>query len=193
MTDREVEPDQEDQSPRQGDLVAAETLMPLVYDRLRKLAAGFMRGERPEHTLRPTDLVHEAYLRMVDIEAVNWKSRAQFFAVAATQMRRILVEHARKRNALKRGGGATRITLDEEMAPTLTRVVDLLELDDALNRLAEKSTRQKAVAEMRLFAGMTNEEVARALRISERTVKRDWRGARAWLSRELDHSSGRPS
>jgi RNA polymerase sigma factor (TIGR02999 family) len=164
------------------------TLTPAVYDRLRQLARSYMRGERPGHSLRPTELVHEVFLRMIELNQIEWQDQRHFCALAATQMRRVLVEYARRRNAEKRGGGLTRITLDEAAASTRVPAVDPLELDEALVRLDSRSQRQRRVAEMRLFAGMTLAEIADVLGTSERTARREWRAARAWLSRELSRS-----
>jgi RNA polymerase sigma factor (TIGR02999 family) len=164
---------------------AADGLLPLVYDQLRRLARRYMRGERRGHTLEPTALVHEAYLRLQDLEHIDWKGKTHFYAMAARQMRRILVEHARAAGAQKRGAERQRITLSEEVALTPERSLDLIALDQALTALERQSRRQAQVAELRLFAGMSMAEVAESLAVCERTVKQDWRMARAWLSREL--------
>jgi RNA polymerase sigma-70 factor (ECF subfamily) len=168
-----------------GDAGAAAELMPQVYDRLKSLARHYMAGERSGHTLQPTALIHEAYLRLVDIDRVDWQGKTHFFAVAATQMRRVLVDHARGIAASKRGGDRLRVTLGDDAALLEQDPVQLIALDEALGRLAEESERQASVVEMRLFAGMEVKEVAAALGVSERTVKSDWRFARAWLLREL--------
>lgn len=160
-------------------------LLPVVYEELRRLAASYMRGERTDHTLQPTALVHEAYLRLVRNTRMEWQGKTHFFAMAATQMRRILVGYARKREAQKRGGGGRMVTLDEAVALTRRQTVDVLALDEALQRLAQLDSRQSQVAELRLFAGLTEVELSEHLGVSERTVREDWRVARAWLMREL--------
>lgn len=168
-----------------GDRVAADELVPIVYDELRRLAARYLRRERSDHTLQPTALVNEIYLRLVKADEIDWQGRAQFFALAARQIRKILVEHARRKKAAKRGGDAARITLDESGGPSAQRDVELIALDDALARLANASPRQSQVVELRFFGGMRVEEVADVLGISATTVKDDWAVARAWLRREL--------
>jgi RNA polymerase sigma factor (TIGR02999 family) len=168
-----------------GDAKAAEDLLPLVYDRLRALAARYMRGERRDHTLQPTALVHEAYVRLVDRTRVDWQGKTHFFAVAATQMRRVLAEHARSKRADKRGGGARKVTLDDPHAATTGGFVDVLALDEALGKLSRISPRQSRVVELRFLAGLSIEETAHVLDVSIGTVKGDWRVARAWLAREL--------
>jgi RNA polymerase sigma factor (TIGR02999 family) len=169
----------------EGDRPAADALLPLVYDQLRALAGKYLRRERPGHTLQPTALVHEAYLRMVDISRIDWRGKTHFFALAARQMRRILVEHARARGAAKRGGNARAVTLEDHFAIDPGHLDDLLSLDQALNRLAELDPRRARVAELKLFAGLSVEEMAAEIEVSPRTVKDDWRVARAWLTREL--------
>ncbi len=154
----------------------------LIYKELRALAAHYMRGERQGHTLQPTDLVHEAYLRLARIDRVEWKGKSHFFATAARQMRRVLVDHARRKGAQCRE--AQLITLSEEIM-ALPASVDVLVVDSALDRLAARNNRQAQVAELRFFAGMTEIEVAEALGVSERTVRGDWRVARAWLAKAL--------
>jgi RNA polymerase sigma factor (TIGR02999 family) len=171
-----------------GDPKAASELLPLVYNKLRALAAGYMRSERSDHSLQPTAVVHEAYLRLIDDERVSWQGKTHFFAVAATQMRRILTEHARARHARKRGGGARKVKLDDTMAVTTVGVVDMLALDEALDRLAGESPRQVRVVELRFFGGLSVEETAQFLEVSTSTVKGDWRVARAWLAHELSPS-----
>lgn len=168
-----------------GDQAALGSLMPLVYDELRKVAARHLRGQRPGHTLQTTALVNEAYLRLIDASQVRWQNRAHFFAVSAQLMRRILVDFARSRNYQKRGGGAERVSLDEAMAVAPERGADLLALDEALTRLQSLNPRQAQVVELRYFGGLSEEETAEALKISVRTVRRDWNFARAWLHREL--------
>ena len=165
---------------------ALDRVIPIIYEELRARAAGYLRRERPGHTLQPTALVHEAYLRLADARGVPWQSRAHFFAIAATLMRRILVDHARKRSASKRGGSGVRLTLDEGLAVTDgTDGVDLVAVDEALDRLATLDAQQAQVVELRFFSGLSVEETAEALGVSPRTVKRDWGVAKAWLHREL--------
>lgn len=169
-----------------GEQRAAEELLPLVYDELRALAARYLRQERGNHTLQATELVHEAYLRMIDQTRVDWKNRAQFFAIAAEMIRRILVDHARRRAAAKRGGAAVRLTLDESMIADTASNVDLLALDAALQDLAALNDRQARIVELRFFGGLSHEETAVALHVAERTVRRDWRLAKAWLGQRLE-------
>jgi RNA polymerase sigma-70 factor (ECF subfamily) len=168
-----------------GDKEAPARLMPLVYDELRRLADHYLRHERPDHTLQPTALVHEAYLRLVDQTRVDWQNRAHFFGVAAQLMRRILVDHARRHQASKRGGFQQKLTLDEAVDYSQTRDVDLVKLDDALTALAKFDARQSRIVELRFFGGLTIEETAEALGISPATVKVDWSMAKAWLRREI--------
>lgn len=175
-----------------GDADAAARLFPLVYDELRKLAAGYMRRERKEHTLQPTALVHEAYLRLVDISRIDWQGKTHFYAMAAIQMRRVLVEHARKVGSKKRGAEFERVTLDENVAEGLGPSVDLLALDEALEKLALKNKRRSKVVILRFFAGLDTKGIAHALNVSTRTVSDDWRMARAWLARELSPNRGEP-
>lgn len=161
---------------------AVDRLIPLVYEELRLLASGYLRSERPDHTLQTTGLVHEAYLRLVDQRRTTWKNRSHFFGIAAQAMRRILVDHARRRRSVKRDGGRP-ITLDEEARGRDDQ--DILDVDEALGRLARLDERQARIVELRYFAGLTIEETAQALEISPATVKREWMSARAWLQREL--------
>ncbi len=168
-----------------GDQQALERLLPLVYDELRRRARLYLSRERDGHTLQPTALVNEAYLRLIDQTRVRWQDRTHFLAVAAQVMRRILVDHARTRKRSKRGGGAAAVGLDEVQLAAPERAVDLVALDDALEALAQLDPRQAAIVEQRYFGGMTIEETAQRLGISPATVKRDWEGARAWLYREL--------
>ncbi|CAN5221589.1 sigma-70 family RNA polymerase sigma factor [soil metagenome] len=168
-----------------GGRAAADHLVPLVYAELRRLAAGYIRAERSGHTLQPTALVHEAFVKLVDQPGARWKNRAHFIGVAAQLMRRILVDHARRRAAAKRGGG-NRVTLLDEHAVTRTSTLDLLRVDDALARLACFDPRQSRIVELRFFGGLSIPETAEALAISPATVKRDWTMAKAWLHRELD-------
>ena len=173
-----------------GDESALQRLVPVVHAELRRLARREMRRERPEHTLQTTALVNEAYLRLVDIGAVDWNDRAHFFAMSARLMRRILVDHARSRRYQKRGGGAQRESFDEEVTIAAAPGTDLVALDDALQALAAIDRRKSDVIELRFFAGLSVEETAAALDVSTSTVLRDWRLARAWLLKELD-SGGR--
>jgi RNA polymerase sigma factor (TIGR02999 family) len=168
-----------------GDQRALDRLTPLVYVELRQLATRFMRRERPGHTLQTTALIHEAYLRLIDANDVHWQGRAHFFAIAANIMRRILVEHARRRNADKRGGSIVRLPLDETLAVADETDVDLLAIDEALDRLATVDPQQARIVELRFFSGLSVEETAAALGVSPKTVKRDWSVARAWLRREI--------
>ena len=170
-----------------GDKAALDDLMPLVYHELRKLAAGYLRAERQDHTLQPTALIHEAYLRMVDQDLPEWQSRAHFYGVAARLMRQILVDHARTRGASKRGGEQPKLSLDDA-PPIFTHedATSLLMLDEALTKLAAFDERKSRVVEMRAFGGMSVEDTACALGVSEPTVKRDRRLAQAWLRRELE-------
>jgi RNA polymerase sigma factor (TIGR02999 family) len=168
-----------------GNREAPARLMPLVYDELRRLADHYLRRERPDHTLQPTALVHEAYLRLIDQTRVDWQNRAHFFGVAAQLMRRILVDHARRHQASKRGGFGQKLTLDEAVDYSQTRDVDLVKLDDALTALAKFDARQSRVVELRFFGGLTIEETAEAIGISPATVKVDWSMAKAWLRREI--------
>jgi len=167
-----------------GDEDALDRLIPLVYDELHALAARRLRGERPDHTLQATALVHEAYARLVEGD-VRFDDRAHFFALAATAMRRILVDHARHRGRDKRGGGRARVTLNDEIAAAADRPDDILALDEAIERLAEHDERKARVVELHFFGGLTYAEIAAALEVSEATVDRDLRMAKAWLGNEL--------
>jgi RNA polymerase sigma factor (TIGR02999 family) len=167
-----------------GDREAEARLVPLVYDQLRRLAGRYMRLERPDHTLQPTALVHEAYLKLIQQRRVGWQNRAHFYGVAARLMRRILVDHAREVRASKRGGGR-KVPLDSALVYSEEKPDELLALDEALNRLAEQAPRQARVVELRFFAGCAEEEIAIILGTATRTVKRDWSVARAWLYAEL--------
>ena len=168
-----------------GDRSAVDALIPLVYDQLRVMASRQLKGERADHTLNATALVHEAYLKLVDQTRVNWQNRAHFFAIAAQAMRRILINYANRKLAQKRGGGSPIVTLNEEFMAPETKAEELIELDNALSRLNEIDPRQSQIVEYRFFGGLTNEEIAEVLEISIATVQRDWRVAKAWLSREL--------
>ena len=173
---------------------AAERLMAAVYDEMRGLARGYLKRERSDHTLQPTALVHEAYLRLADQNRLSWRGRTHFFAVGAQIMRRLLVDHARRRGRVKRGGDWLRVTLDhyaspgQGVAPLLGRELDrdeLLALDQALEKLAGLDPRQARIVELRFFAGLEVAEVAEVLQVSKRTVEGHWTHARAWLKREL--------
>lgn len=169
----------------QGDQEARDKLLPLVYDELRRVASRHLRRERPDHTLQTTALVHEAYLKLVDQQHAHWQNRAQFFAIAAQLMRRILVDYARERRAAKRGGDYLKLSLDEAAALFAEKSADLLALDEALDRLAQLDPQQSRVVELRVFGGLSVEETAAALGLSPRTVKREWSMARAWLQQQL--------
>ncbi len=169
-----------------GDRAAADRLLPVVYDELRRLAEAHLRTERPDHTLQATALVHEAWLRLVNQTEVTWKDRAHFFAVAATAIRRVLVDHARTHRAEKRGGAQQRIPLDDTPARAAPEPVDLIALNDALDRLAQHDPRKSQVVELRFFGGLDIAETAEALGVSHATVERDWTYARAWLYSELE-------
>src|ERR1700677_4495588 len=171
-----------------GDRDALESLTPIVYEELRRLARRHMRRERPGHSLQTTALVNEAYMRLVDYERMQWQNRAHFFAVSAQLMRRILVEHARRHN-LKRGGGVQHVSLDEAAVVGGDQDADLVALDDAMNGLARIDPRKVQVVEMRFFGGLSVEETAEVLKVSTVTVKRDWRAARTWLYRELTRAT----
>jgi RNA polymerase sigma factor (TIGR02999 family) len=169
-----------------GNRQAESELIPLVYNELRRIAANYMRRERPDHTLQPTAVVHEAYLKLVRQQAVSWQSKAHFLAVAATVMRRILLDYARARGRQKRGDKVPRLPLEQEhLVFTENKSEELIALDRALFRLAEVDQRQSQVVELRYFGGLTVEETAAALGISPKTVKREWSVARAWLRREI--------
>jgi RNA polymerase sigma factor (TIGR02999 family) len=170
---------------RAGDRKALDALLPLVYDELRRLAHYQLRNERPEHTLRSTALVHEAYFRLVGQDFPQWEGRSHFFAVAAQLMRQILVDYARRHRASKRGSGACKLTLDDAVALPQRKELDIVALDDALNTLAEIDPRQSRVVELRFFAGLSLEETSEVMGIATATVQRDWTAARAWLHREI--------
>ena len=173
-----------------GDATALDRLVPYVYEELHRLARRYMNGERPDHTLQTTALVNEAYLRLVRWKDVQWQNRAHFFAVAAQMMRRILVDFARDRQYLKRGGGAARVPLSEAVASIDERSTDLVALDHALTALAKTDPRKAQIVEMRFFGGLSVAEAAEVLHVSEETVMRDWRLAKAWLLRHLEHGHG---
>jgi RNA polymerase sigma factor (TIGR02999 family) len=171
-----------------GDEKAREQMLPLVYDELRRLAASYLRRERVGHTLQPTALVHEAYVRLIDQRQVDWSNRAQFIGVAAVMMRRILVNHARDRVAEKRGAGAEHVPLTVAGDPVGAPEVDLLDLHDALERLAELDGRKGQIVELKFFGGLTIEEIAETVQISRATVEREWKFARAWLFNAISGS-----
>jgi RNA polymerase sigma factor (TIGR02999 family) len=168
-----------------GDTEALRRLMPLVFDELRRLARSHLRHERDEHTLQPTALVHEVYMRLVEQRRVDWQNRSQFFAFASTLMRRILVDYAKARGAAKRGAGVPKVALDESIEAAGGFNVDLLALDRALDELAALDARQARIVEMRFFAGLNHHEIAEVLGTSHTTVKREWRSARLWLYQRL--------
>ncbi|HEV2717955.1 MAG TPA: sigma-70 family RNA polymerase sigma factor [Terriglobales bacterium] len=171
-----------------GNQAALDKLYPLVYNELRRLAHGYLRRERKGHTLQTTALINEAYLRLVDQKHVQWANRSHFFGISAQIMRRILIDHARRYEYSKRGGGAQRISLDEAAVVAKERGRQLLMLDEALNDLAQIDPRRSRVVELRYFGGLNNEEIAGVLKISENTVTRDWNMARAWLYQELSRN-----
>jgi len=172
-----------------GDQAAGERLMPLLYQHLRRRAAAYLRQERPNHTLQPTALVHEVYLRLVDQPRVVWQNRAQFFGVASQMMRRILVDHARRRKMDKRSGRWMRVSLTDQQVAAPDPGFDVLLLDMLLERLAAFDPRKSRVVELRYFGGLSLEETAHVLEVSPATIDREWRAARAWLHAQLTHGS----
>jgi len=168
-----------------GDQQALDHLTPLVYDELRQMARTYLRSERPDHTLQATALVHEAYLRLVDQRSVSWQNRAHFFGIASQMMRRILVNHALARRAAKRGGRAEKLSLDEAVSFADEREVDLVALNEALEKLEIMDPQQARVVELRFFGGLTIEDTGEVLKLSPATVKREWETARLWLRREI--------
>ena len=172
-----------------GDPSALEKLTPLVYRELHRLAQAYMRGERPGHTLQTTALVNEAYVRLIDADRMGWQNRAHFYGVAAKLMRHILVDFARSRDQVKRGGGVESMPLDEAWTVTADRTAELVNLDDALTALEKLDARQSRIVELRFFGGLTEPEIAEVLKVSPRTVNSDWSLARAWLLRELGQSA----
>jgi RNA polymerase sigma factor (TIGR02999 family) len=169
----------------QGDRAAFDQLAPMVYSELRRLARHYMARERPDHTLQPTALVHEAYMRLADLEHLDWKNRMHFFAISAQVMRRVLVDFARSRVRRKRGGSAQRLSLDECVHLEAESDAALLALDDALNALALEDSRKCQVVELKFFGGLSTDEIARSLDVSPETVLRDWKLAKLWLLREM--------
>ena len=170
---------------KSGNKNVLDELFPLVYDELRKLAASRLKKERADHTLQPTALVHEAYMRLIEQHSADWQNRTHFFGLAAEMMRRILVNHAVKNNADKRFGNQTKLALDEAVSLAQEREINLILLDEALTRLAEFDPQQAKIIELRFFAGLTIEEVAEILGVSDSTVKREWRIAKAWLHQQM--------
>ncbi len=169
-----------------GDRSGADRLMELVYEDLQRIAGSFFQGERADHTLEPTALVNETYLRLIDQNKVDWRGRTHFLAAGAKTMRRVLVDHARRRGRTKRGGGRCRVTLDEEFFPAAEREHDALALEEALTRLEAVDPEQATIVELRFYGGLSVEEVAEELHMSKRTVERHWTMIRAWLRLELD-------
>ena len=174
---------------RGGDRKALDTLLPLVYKELRRLAHARLRNERPGHTLQSAALVNEAYLRLIGLDAPQWESRTHFFAIAARLMREVLVDYARRHRAGKRGGGACKVSLEDAAGVSRRQDVDVVALDDALEALAKIDARQSQVVELRFFAGLSLQEISAALQIAPATVQRDWTAARAWLHREMSKNS----
>jgi RNA polymerase sigma factor (TIGR02999 family) len=174
---------------RNGDRRALDTLLPLVYKELRRLARIQLQKERPDHTLQSAALVHEAYLRLIGLNTPQWESRTHFFAIAAQLMRQILVDYARRHGAAKRGGGVCKLSLDDARVASRGKNVDVLALDDALNSLAKIDARQSRVVELRFFAGLSLQEISDAMDIAPATVQRDWTAARAWLHREISRNA----
>jgi RNA polymerase sigma-70 factor (ECF subfamily) len=168
-----------------GDETARDELMPLVYQELHRLAHHYMKRESPGHTLQTSALVHEAFVKLVDQKDVQWRNRAHFFGIAAQLMRRILVDHARGRQYLKRGGGATHVSLDEAAIVSQERAADVVALDEALTNLAALDARKSQIVELRFFGGLSIEETAEVLAVSPGTIMRDWTLAKAWLRREM--------
>ena len=169
----------------EGKRGVVDELLPIIYDELKRIAANYLRRERPDHTLQPTALVNEAYMKMIDITQVSWQNKAHFLGVAANQMRRILVDHARQHNAQKRGGEFHILTLNEEIDASDEQRSDLIALDDALTELSRMDETKARIVELRYFGGLTMEEVAEVLDVSVITVKRHWKMAKAWLYGEL--------
>ncbi len=170
---------------RNGEKGALDELMPLVQRELKLIARRFMRGQNVDHTLQTTALVNEAFLKLVDSDKVNWQDRSHFYAISAQLMRRILVDSARRRNSEKRGGGRVQVTLADDVKAAQPNAADVVALDDALKKLADMNPRHSQIVELKYFGGLTEDEIAEALNVSKRTVRRDWNLARAWLYREL--------
>jgi RNA polymerase sigma-70 factor, ECF subfamily len=176
---------------REGDETALDALVPLVHDELRRIARRCLYGERANHSVQATELVNEAFLRLVDVQHIDWQNRTHFLAMSARLMRRVLVDLARSRGADKRGGGAVRVTLDEATIGHGGAAADVVRLDDALQALSALDDRKGRVVELRFFGGLTVDEIAAALQVSSKTVLRDWEFARVWLQRELTSEAGR--
>lgn len=172
-----------------GDQKAPERLMPFVYDELRRLARTYLSRERGSHTLQPTALVHEAYVRLVDQTRVNWQNRAHFYGIASSMMRRVLIDHARANATEKRGGATIHLSLDDVQVPLEQRASDFVALDEALEKLAGFDERKCKIVEMRFFGGLQDQEIAEVLGVTTRTILRDWKKARLWLYRELNQKS----
>src|SRR5262249_25608356 len=170
---------------RAGNQEAAEQLIPLIYNELRRMARGYLQRERPGQTLQATSLVHEAYMRLANGQEGPWQNRAHFFAIAANTMRRILVDHARRRLASQRGGGSRKVELDDSLLISNERLEDVIAVDEALQRLAKIDPRLSQLVELRYFTGLSVEDAAEAMGVSTTTLKRDWRSAKAWLTQEL--------
>jgi RNA polymerase sigma factor (TIGR02999 family) len=168
----------------EGDRAALERLVPIVYQELRRLASNYLRRERRGHTLQTTALVHEAYLKLINQKGIQWQNRAHFFGVAAQLMRQILVDYARRRTRAKRGGHATRLSMNESMIVSKEKALDYLVIDDALTTLAEFDPTKSRIVELKIFCGLTNEEIAEVEKVSLSTVEREWRKAKAWLHRK---------
>jgi RNA polymerase sigma-70 factor, ECF subfamily len=174
-----------------GDRAALDRLLPAVYQELRRMAGNYLRQENPGHTLQPTALVHEAWLRLIDQTRVDWRNRAQFFGVAARMMRRILVDHAKAKHREKRGGDAVKLSLDELINLSQERTADLIALNDALDELTRIDERKGRVVELRFFGGFSVEEAAQILEVSPDTVMRDWKMAKAWLYQQIRRETGK--
>ena len=168
-----------------GDRGALDAMMPLVYTELRRMAASYLRRERSDHTLQPTALVNEAYIRLIDQHRANWQNRAQFFGVAAQMMRRILINHANERVAAKRGGGAMKVSLSEAESEREISDASLLALDESLTRLAQLDSRKARIIELKFFGGLTTADIGEVMQLSHATIEREWVLARAWLHREM--------
>ncbi len=178
------------QAWNQGDEAALEKLMPIVYNELRKLARSYMRRERSGHTLQATALVHEAFLRLIDQNAVTWQNRAHFFGIAAQMMKRILVNHEVSRRAAKRSGGAEKVTLEQAKGIESQQDLDIIQLNEALQELESMDSRQCRIVELRFFSGLTLEETAEVMNLSLATVKRDWSTAKLWLRQRISKGTG---
>jgi RNA polymerase sigma factor (TIGR02999 family) len=171
-----------------GSPAALEDLIPLIYPELRRLARRYMRQENPAHTLQTSALINEAYLRLAGQQSVEWQDRAHFFAVAAQVMRHILIDHARRHQVFRRGGGLLRVSLDETAVASHQRALEFMALDDALTKLAAVDARKSQIVEMRFFGGLTVEEIADVMKLSPITIKREWRAAKAWLHLEISQN-----